>query len=188
MEEEWRDVIGFEGHYQVSNKGNVRSMDRYVGYKIKGKIRIAKSAIKIPHINRGGYYQVNLFKDGKYKTKVVHRMVAEAFIENIGEKDQVNHIDGNKTNNNVENLEWCTNSENAFHSSHILKNGLQPINQYDLNGKFIASYEGIRDASAKTGVARCSISNVARGRRNKAGGFIWKYPAPLTKYKTRRSN
>lgn len=100
--EVWKDVVGYEGFYKVSNKGNVYSVDRrgLQGYGRRGRI------LKPGYTSRG-YLQVTLSKNGKTKTKTVHRLVAEAFLANPNGLTQVNHRDENKVNNNVENLKWC---------------------------------------------------------------------------------
>ena len=104
MIEEWRPIEGYEGLYEVSNTGRVRSLDMYV----KGKgYRLHKGKVLSPAKNKNGYLKVNLHCNGKRKTITVHRLVAEAFIPNSDNLTQVNHRDEDKTNNNVENLEWC---------------------------------------------------------------------------------
>ena len=126
VNEEWRDVSGYERLYQVSNLGRVRSLDRWRKngsgeYKQKGRI-----------LNQGdtttGYKQIVLNKDKKRKTLKVHRLVAIAFIPNPENKPNVNHIDGNPHNNNVENLEWCTQAENV---QHAINTGLKRCNIID---------------------------------------------------------
>jgi hypothetical protein len=113
--EQFRDILGYEGFYQVSNLGTVRSLDRtYVGkggslYPLKGIIMKQKS-------DRYGYMTIGLRDNKKRKDFLVHRLVANAFIENIDNKRSVNHIDGNKKNNNLSNLEWVTDKENSIHA------------------------------------------------------------------------
>lgn len=174
--ETWKDVVGYEGFYQVSNKGRIRSVDRLV-HSIKGerKTRLVRGEVKKPTIRPNGYLKVSLYKYGRSVTLEVQRVVASAFIPNPHNKEQVNHIDGVKTNNRVENLEWVTPRENTLHSVNVLHNGLKPVSQYDLNGNYIRSFCSAAEAERTTGVRRCSISNVICGRRNKAGGYIWKY-------------
>lgn len=106
----WKPIKGFEGFYQVSNKGNVKSLGGWCGSSLRKEHTISKS------ITRDGYEKVRLNWDGKDVTVKVHRLVAEAFIENPLQKNTVNHIDGNKRNNCVENLEWCDRSEQMLHA------------------------------------------------------------------------
>lgn len=171
--EEWRDVVGFEGLYLVSNTGKIKGVDRIIGYK-NGRTRKWKGTEKKQTPARHGYLKVGLSKNGKGKTIQVHHVVAEAFVPKIPGKDQVNHKDGDKTNNRADNLEWCTPRENDIHKINILGKGIKTVNQYDLQGNFIASYPSLKKAEEETGVARCSISNVVCGRRNKAGNYIWR--------------
>lgn len=173
----WKDVKDFEGFYQVSNLGNIRSIPRNGTVK---NYRILK-----PN-NVKGYYQVSLQKKGKKKYMKVHRLVAEAFIENTQNKREVNHIDGNKLNNKLTNLEWVTSSENQ---KHAFKIGLQKphpkygkenicskkINQYDLNGKFIKTWDCIREASDFVKVSTTSIINCCKKKQHTAANFFWEY-------------
>ena len=126
MQEIWKDIIGYENLYQVSNLGNVKSLCFGARNKRKSNItRLLKT-----NSNNFGYLKVELYKDGKSKIKYVHRLVAEAFIPNPDQKPQVNHIDGNKANNTLSNLEWVTSSENL---SHACKTGLRIS---PMHGKF----------------------------------------------------
>ena len=173
MEEKWCDIKGFEGIYQVSNCGRVKSIVRYK--------RIMK-----PALDRGGYLKICLtdFNHKKHTIKI-HRLVAENFLENTKNKGQVNHIDGNKLNNRVDNLEWCTQSENM---QHAFKNNLihrgkgkeshraRAVCQYSLDGKFIKRWDCIADAERELKLRKNNISTCCRGKRKTAHGFIWKYP------------
>lgn len=109
----WKDINGYEGYYQISNKGNVRSLDRFDG------VHDRQETILKPNLKQNGYLQVGLRKHSTRKWIGVHRLVAIHFIENPDNKPQVNHIDGNKQNNNVENLEWVTAKENQNHATRI---------------------------------------------------------------------
>ena len=106
MKEDWRDIKNYEGHYQVSRSGQVRSLKRGV-------------QIMRPAVSRTGYWQVNLYRDGKVKHFYVHRLVAEAFIGHIAEGMEVNHKDGDKSNNDVSNLEIVTAKQNILHAFRL---------------------------------------------------------------------
>ena len=113
--EEWKDVKGYEGKYQISSYGNIRSLNYH---------RSGECKLMCPVLKKTGYYQINLYLNGKYKSKRIHKLVAEAFLENPDNLEVVNHIDGDKTNNHVSNLEWCTVSYNTWHATHILGTNL----------------------------------------------------------------
>lgn len=120
--EQWKDIVGFEGWYQISNLGRVRSVPRVVPHKSKhGSVAYQRWESKIlrPTITNQGYEMVVLSKSGKFSYPTVHRLVAIAFIPNPHNKRTVNHIDGDKTNNVVSNLEWCTSSENNQHAYDV---------------------------------------------------------------------
>lgn len=128
--EEWRDVKGFEGSYQVSNLGRVRSLDRYVEYNNHGTFTklFCKGIILKHQLDHDGYCRINFGTSRNRKTTGIHRLVAEAFIPNPDNLPCVNHIDGNKENNTVENLEWCTVEYNNHHAAAI---GLRPHSIYE---------------------------------------------------------
>ena len=111
----WKDVVGFEGFYQVSSHGRVKSLDRHVLGKA-GLLYLQRSMIKIQKLNRLGYSTLHLCINSVNKIFSVHRLVAKAFIPNPENKPQVNHIDSIRDNNHVDNLEWCTHIENIRHS------------------------------------------------------------------------
>lgn len=167
MKEIWKDIKGYEGIYQVSNLGRVKSL---------GNNKTKKEKILKPAINRG-YLRITIQKDGINKKKYVHRLVAETFIPNSEKKPQVNHINCKKDDNRVCNLEWCTNGENQ---KHAWDNGLKinvgrPIEQYSLDGKLIEVWDRIVDATKKYNVYHSSIVACCRGKLKKTGGYIWKY-------------
>ena len=110
----WKDIEGYENKYQISNLGNVKSLETWTGDKYIRREKILKNMVY-----GNGYYYVCLSKNGKVKKYKVNRLVAQAFIPNPDNKPFTNHIDGDKLNNNVDNLEWCTQSENMKHASMI---------------------------------------------------------------------
>ncbi len=172
MEKEiWKPIEGYEGIYDVSNLGRVRAYPR-IGSQTS-KIRLMKFAI-----DKNGYKKVNLTKNSKKKRFFVHRLVAQAFIPNPENKPQVNHKSGQKDQNNVENLEWVTQSENAKHSFRVLgqppnKTNCRKIRCVELDKTFAS----IAEASRKTGVGASEIGKVARHvpRYKTAGGVRWEY-------------
>lgn len=179
--EEWRDIKGYEGYYQVSNKGRVRSLDRIVNAPEKfGGSRIVKGQILALPL-RVGYPSIGLFKNGKGEILYVHRIVAEAFIPNPENKPEVNHKDANRTNNNVENLEWVTHLENMQHSEDMC---LRTINiQAAINSKkrkVLRSdgevFESAAAAARALGHAGGQhIIQVCRGQRSNVAGYTFQY-------------
>ena len=180
MKEVYKDIPGFEGKYMISNKGNVMSMN----YQ-----NTRKPKVLIPVKHHLGYLLVHL---GSSKIKMVHTLVAEAFIPNPEGKPFVNHIDGNKSNNVVSNLEWVTSKENM---EHAIRTGLRnpninskpfgeknptskPVYQYTKDGIFIRRWGCISDAAREIGCNPCAISNNAAGRKKSCCGFVWKYTPP----------
>lgn len=175
MSEEWRPVVGYEGLYEVSDLGNVRSMARCVDNG-RGWKRPYRAKEKALQKNNHGYLIVGLYSKGKAKLMSVHRLVAEAFIPNPENKAEVNHIDGNKTNNCVWNLEWATRTENACHSVNVLKKNPSIAKRKAVRhietGKV---YPSLRAAEAETGIWASGICRVAQGKAPSASGTHWEY-------------
>lgn len=170
MQEIWKDIKGYEGLYQVSNLGRVKSLPRNTKNQYKNGI------IKKNIILKNGYYFINLYNNGS-KLFTIHKLVAQAFIPNLKNKPCINHIDGNKQNNCVDNLEWCTYSENELHAfnKNLKKPPCKKINQYDLQGNFIKTWNSIKEANKfyKTShISECCNDN---SKRSVAKGFLWKY-------------
>lgn len=170
---------GYEGYYQVSNFGNVRSLDRIIygnnmsKYAIKGKE-------KIPKMRNNGYLFVALYKNGKCSQLNIHRLVAEAFIDNVNNYPIVNHKDENKTNNNVNNLEWCTYSYNSTYKNarnNVERAHYKPVEQIDSSGKIINTYHSITEAAVSIGNInrRHNIGRICNGHGLTAYGYKWRY-------------
>lgn len=171
IKEIWKPVVEYEGIYEVSNLGRVKSCERTIVRSNGSKMSIPEKIMK-PTINHSGYETVLLSNRGSQRRRV-HRLVGQAFIENPYSKEQINHKNGIKTDNSVQNLEWVTNQENKRHAS---KNGLtnrKKVCQLTLDGQLIRTFESIADATLSTGVN--NITTVCKGRQNQAGGFKWCY-------------
>lgn len=171
QQEIWKEIPGFEGLYHVSNNGNIKSLSR------RGTVGLVLAKKR----HKKGYVECCLCKDSKLRTLTVHRLVAIAFIPNADNKPQVNHINGIKTDNRVENLEWCTNFENQNHSWKEL--GRKPhgseccrktVYQFSSDGFLIGEFFGVISASEETGFHAHNISRACR-RYGTHGGYRWSY-------------
>lgn len=164
MLEQWK-TISNASNYEVSNLGNVRN--KTTKYILKGRI------------TKSGYLQVSIKLDEtqKFTNQYIHRLVALYWIENPQQKKEVNHIDGNKENNNVDNLEWVTASENQKHrhSIGINKTSNRRVGKYSKEGELIKEYNSIIEAANAEESPRVSIDNVLQGRRYTLKGYVWKY-------------
>lgn len=181
----WKDVVGYEGIYQVSNMGRVKSIDRISPCRKKGyTTMVKKGRILKLSTNRLGYKEAHLYNNQEQKNKIisVHRLVAFAFIKNTDREHfrEINHIDENKSNNRVENLEWCDRVYNTRYGTariRSIKNNknIRKVAQYSKFGILIAKYGTIADAGRSTGLDCSSISKACRGKIKTNGGYVWKY-------------
>lgn len=164
--ETWKPVVGYEGLYEVSSKGNVRNLKTG---------RILK-----PIYSTNGYAMVDLTSTSNDRTKkLVHRLVAQAFIPNPNNLSDVNHKDEIKTNNNLDNLEWISHKDNLNYGTRnerVAKSNSKPIQQLDMKTRsIIATYPSLTEAGLSTGIYKSDISKVAKGKRKTAGGYGWRY-------------
>lgn len=198
--EEWRDVVGYEGLYQVSNAGAVKSLPRvdYANRKLKGKVLKLRK-------DKNGYIISTLYKDGIRKDHSVHRLVASAFIENPDNFPQVNHKDENPGNNNVTNLEWCTNKYNSNYGTRLQRiskaqkgipkpssqgernffygkrfcRGNSPsakkVYQFSLDMMLLNEYDSVVSAAESVNVSPSAIGLCCRKERKSIAGYIWRY-------------
>ena len=175
--EEWRDVVGYEGLYQVSSMGRVKSLERRFIDKI-GRERYVKECFLKPCADRGGYLRVGLCDGKKQKTFKVHRLVCEAFHENPDNKPQVNHINEIKTDNRASNLEWATARENSnfgTRNERVAKARSKLVGQYAQDGELIKVWPSTMEVERQAGFSQGNISKAANGKYKHAYGFIWKY-------------
>jgi len=165
----WKPVNGYEGIYEISNLGRVKSLN----YRRTGNEKILKQVKKTK-----GYLALTLYKNGSYKQHRIHRLVADAFIPNPDNLPQVNHIDEDVTNNRVDNLEWCDNKYNCNYGNRTKRSATshyKKINQYDLDGKFIKTWSSIKNIESELGFYGSKISDCCRGRNKTSYKYIWRY-------------
>ena len=176
--EEWKDIVGFEGSYQVSNLGRVKSLSRIVRANTCGLREISEKILSNAK-SSCGYDLVMLSKNGKHYNKFIHRLVAETFIPNPNKYREVNHKDENKHNNMVENLEWCDRKYNANYGTGIERcaaKKCKPVVMIDVaTGVELKTYKSAKEAMKETNINRNYIGMVCLGKRATAGGYIWKF-------------
>lgn len=178
MCEVWKDINNYEGMYQVSNKGRVRSLDRFADNGVFYKGKMLK-----PYIKNTGYVEYRLSKNSKHKAITGHRLVAEAFIFNGGNLPCINHIDENKSNNNADNLEWCTVSYNNTYSDRmkrVSKSMSIAVYQYDLELNFIRKWASTNEVQKVLGYSNSGIVRCCNMKIKNSRGYIWSY-SKLTK-------
>lgn len=172
MIEIWKPVVGLEKYYEVSSLGRVKTKERKE-VTPKGYNRTVRERIKSPSIWKNGYLRVNLYFDGDNKFMYVHRLVAIAFLGDFSNSLEVNHIDENKSNNALDNLEWITRQENIVYGSRLHKIR-KPVVKISKEGKMLRGYRGAYEAAAE-GFDTGHIAKVCKGRENSHKGFKWAY-------------
>lgn len=160
--------LGYQG-YQISNKGRIKSIKKH-------------EIIMKQRLNKGGYLKLELRKNGKTVSVLVHRLVALAFIPNPENKPQINHKNSIRTDNKIENLEWCTQSENNKYAycygnreKKLYFDNRVLINQYDLKGNFIKQWLGASNIEKELNISNSSIIRCCKNKSKTAYGYIWKY-------------
>lgn len=174
MSEIWKDVVGYELQYQVSNLGNIRSKNRVVIDSL-GRKRTLKSREMSIQTSRNGYKQIVLHKDGEIKTCLVHRLVAEAFIPKTeANKNEINHKDEDKSNNSVDNLEWCDREYNVNFGTRTEKTS-KKVYQYTKDKKKVNEYQSAWEAHRQLGYDQGNLCRACNGVQKTAYGYIWSY-------------
>ena len=182
MEEIWKAIEGYEDKYQVSNLGRVRSLDQQVPYTTRwGTIayRPTKGKVLTAQKIHGGYLGVLFKVQGKTEMKLVHRLVANAFVPNPQNLETVNHIDEDKTNNRADNLEWMSRADNVRYGtgSQRKRTPMRKVEQLTIDGQHVAYFDSIKEASEATGVHTRHIGGCCRNEygAKTAGGYRWRY-------------
>ena len=190
MEEIWKPIPGYEGRYEVSSHGRVRSLTRTI--KLKGPIgqdvlRTIQGQIHKPNLQKNGYFLIGLQKSPtERKYFHIHRLVALAFIPNPQHLPQINHKDEVRTNHHVENLEWCSCKYNMHYNGRIerfAKSNRKPVGKFDDAGNLLATFPCAKDAAVEAGLCESAILKCCQGQKwyGHAGGYVYKY---LPKHKT----
>ena len=176
MVEIWKDIEGFEGFYQISNLGRVKSLERIIDRPISGKIKYTEKILNVQLNKKRNYVYIQLYKNGYSRRYIVHRLVAEAFIPNPNNLPQVNHKDENSLNNCVDNLEWCTAKYNLTYGTRIeriAKKNYVPVIAYNDHEEFLFSSQ--TDGAKQLNVLQSNIAHCLKNNRYTCGGYHWKY-------------
>lgn len=177
MQEIWKNIPEYEGLYQVSNFGRVKSLDRF---NYKGHHNLEKILKPVKNV-KNNYLYVTLCKNKKTKTFSLHRLVAICFIPNPDNLPVINHKDGNKSNNSVDNLEFCSYSHNEREAFRLRLKKTKPILQYDINDNFIKRFDSVKEAKESLSIKGNDIISVCKGRRKTCGGYKWRYESEVVK-------
>lgn len=173
MEEIWKDVDGYEGRYKVSNTGKVIGTRKFKSPSRKYLVQVE---------DKYGYLRVCLFKDGKRTNALVHRLVANAFLPKVSGKEQINHLDENKKNNRLENLEWVDTRENSNYGTRNVRISKSKLNtnckkviQFDKNLNEIMVWPSICEVKRELGYETAAISRCCLGKQETSYGYIWRH-------------
>ena len=175
--ENWKEIKDYEGYYEISDYGNIRS----VAHKVKtkcGAYRKSPGRMLIQKTTAKGYKQAHLSKGGEAKWFLVHRLVAMAFVPNPNNFPQVNHKDEDKMNNRYDNLEWVTPSDNCKYghrNDNIIARTRKCVSQFSLDGTFLRTFKTLNGAARETKIGASHICCVCKGKRDQAGGYKWEY-------------
>ena len=186
MKEIWRIIAGFSYH-KISTLGNVESLNHYAKH-FKSGVRLVKGKKLKPFLNKDGYYQIDIYENGKHNLTRINRLVAMTFPDLVDwteeakgkpfEEIDVNHKDQNKLNNYVGNLEWCTkkyNNNYGNRNDNIGKTKSIPVEQHTIDMVLIKEYPSAKEAERQTGILRSCICMCCKGKLKTAGGYVWRY-------------
>lgn len=179
----WKDVKGTDSNYQISNEGRVKSIDRVI--QTSNNSRHYETHMLKPYLNTAGYWMVTIKINGEWKKCRVHRLLAEAWIPNPDNKPCIDHINGNRSDNRIENLRWCTYKENSnfaiahdrlveSHSNQTNEQLMKTVQQFTLEGELVAEYKSSKEAADAVGCTRNAITKACRNNE-KVKGYVWKY-------------
>ena len=177
MKEQWKDIAEYEGLYQISNLGRVKSLERIVERQNNHNLYVSEKILK-NGICSNGYKYARLYKNGNVKHKLVHRLVATAFAENKENLPFVNHKDETRDNNTIENLEWCTREYNMNYGTtgeRISEKLSKAVCQYDKNNNFLKRFKSATDIEKQLRYYPGNICNCCQGKGKTAYGYIWGY-------------
>lgn len=172
--EKWKDVVGYEGYYMVSNEGRVRSLDRIVN---PSRPYTRKGELLKPYTDRDGYHRVTLFRQGNRRKKGVHQIVATAFIPNPENLPIINHKDEDPSNNQMENLEWCTHQYNSNYgdrNNKVSKGVSKKVKSYNPVNGDVRNYKSMGEAKEE-GFSPSKISMCCNGKQKTHHGLLWKF-------------